>query len=70
MNNKVVRMTLSERQENGEIALNQGGQNDRFCGVSLQSGCHGSKLGSIPDRTYVRPPAQNVGALKLGNTRP
>jgi len=24
MNNKVVRMTFSERQENGEIALDQG----------------------------------------------
>jgi hypothetical protein len=55
MDHKVVRMAFSERQENGEVTLDQSRENYRFCRVSFESGGHRLTVDLRVDRTYVRP---------------
>src|SRR3954462_1265895 len=70
VNHKVVGMTLTERNENGEISFHQCGEDLRFGRIPLESGGHGLRLRLHPDRTYVRPVIASCEVLKLARTRP
>ncbi len=69
MDHKVVRMALSEWQQDGKVSLDQGRQDHRFCCVALESSGHGIKLKIPPERTYARL-AHRRGPLKLASKRP
>jgi hypothetical protein len=66
---QVIGMTLTERNQNGQITFHQSSENLGLSRVPLESRGHGLSVRRCSDRTYVRH-ARPREVLKLARTRP